>query len=112
MSVDPAESCTIMFHQNQANKTQKMHKKERAAFSQLITVNTFMQCRESLSLSALIMRTNQCLLGWKRRAGPQWRPHDEGTHLLGVRAPQAGGILTTSQTPWSRRVRLYVHTND
>ena len=46
-----------------------------------------MQSTESLSLSALIMWTNQCLLDWVRLVRPQWRLNDEGTHLPSVRGP-------------------------
>lgn len=67
-------------------KRQKMHEKEGCCLG-LIAVDTFMQCTESLSLSALIMWPNQCLLGWVRLARPQWRLDDEGTHLQSVRGP-------------------------
>lgn len=46
-----------------------------------------MQSTESLSLSALIMWTNQCLLSWLSLARPQRRLNDEGTHLLSVTGP-------------------------
>lgn len=62
----------LLFHQRIANKTQKMHENEGRCLK-LIAVDTFMRCTESLSLSALIMWTNQCLLGWKRRARLRWR---------------------------------------
>lgn len=62
-----------------------MHEEEGCA--ELIAVDTFTQCTESLSLSALIVWTNQCLLGWMRLAGPQRRLSDEGTHSLSVNGP-------------------------
>lgn len=61
--------------------------KRRAAVLWLIAVDTFMQRTESLSLSALIMWSNQCLLGWIRLARPQQRLDDEGTHLVSVKGP-------------------------
>lgn len=57
---------------------QKMHEKEDWSLK-LIAVNTFMQRTESLSLSALIMWTNQCLLGWIKVARPQCKLDDKGT---------------------------------
>lgn len=64
----------------------KMHEKGGCSLK-LIAVNTFMQCTESLSLSALIMWTNQCLLDWIRVARPQSKLDDKGTHLQSAKGP-------------------------
>lgn len=61
--------------------------KRRSCCVQPIAVDTFMQGTESLSLSALIMCSNQCLLGWMRPARPQKTLNDEGTHLLSFKGP-------------------------
>ena len=87
MSVDAAQSRTIIVpSETLLIKHREMHEKGGGCL-RLIAVDTFMQRTESLSLSALITWTNQCLLGWKRLARPQCRPDDEGTHLLSVRGP-------------------------
>lgn len=78
--------CSIRTWLIKRKKKKKKHEKEGCCLG-LIAVDTFMQCTESLSLSALIMWPNQCLLGWERLARPQWRLDDEGTNLQSVRGP-------------------------
>lgn len=72
-----------------------------------------MQSTESLSLSALIMWTNQCLLGRVRLVRPQCRLNDEGTHLSSVRGPPTSTELSRHvsecEETSTRTLQLYVN---